>query len=74
MSEKLKQIIEDLDRSSLNQYVYDLLMHLPDEQKLFIRKYDNKAKSEKHLKNKKKYKKYYQKNSENCKNNSKSNC
>lgn len=46
MSEKLKQIIEDLDRSSLNQYVYDLLMHLPDEQKLFIRKYDNKAKND----------------------------
>ena len=46
MSEKLKQIIEDLNRSSLNQYVYNLLMHLPDKQKLFIRKYDNKAKSD----------------------------
>ena len=46
MSEKLKQIIEDLDRKSLNQYVYNLLIHYPNEQQLFIRKYDNKAKND----------------------------
>lgn len=46
MSEKLKQIIEDLDRNSLNQYVYNLLIHYPNEQQLFIRKYDNKAKND----------------------------